>query len=216
MEKLNAEHHNLREYSLWLDERGDPYGLDFADATSLLLTVEELEGITWGFRGQRLDGWQSIQRLYLGGFKDAVLLGIAHAVMTAESGRYLEAFHLNVVRSSDGAIVRTDEGKMIVKSIDLGYCQFNTPLDPWRELEMTRESTTSFVDEMYLRYPEYTRADTSAELAKDMYDRRKWQPWYAFSNGSYKKGLPSSCSAIGNYLGMRYVGDREIVKLASL
>lgn len=216
MEKLSSEHHNLREYSLWLDERGDPLGLDNADASSLLLTVEEISNVTWGFRGQRLDGWQSIQRLYIGGFKDAVLLGIAHAVMTAESGRYLEAFHLNVVRDSTGAIVRTDEGKMIVKSVDLGFCQFNTPLDPWREMEMTQEATTAFIDEMYLKYPEYTRADLSGEIAWEFYTRRKWQPWYAYSNNSYKKGLPSSCSAVGNYLGMRYVGNREIVKLTVL
>ena len=213
MDKLNEEFHNLRQYGLWLDDWNDPAGLLLADASSLTRTVEEISNVTWGFRGSRLDGWQSVQRLFLGGFKDMAICSVAHAVMSAESGRYTEAFHCNVVRAEDGSIVRTDEGKMIVKSVDLGYCQFNTPLEPYLELDMNPQAVESFIVSMYQKYPEYARADLSAAIAWEFYTRRRWQPWYAYSNGSYKKGLASSSAAIGNYLGMRNVGNREIVKL---
>src|SRR5688500_4755151 len=67
---------------------------------------EYIEDVTHGFAGPRLEGWQLAQRGYIAGFVDLKELQVFIAVMRAESGGYLRAFHNNVARNADGSIQR--------------------------------------------------------------------------------------------------------------
>lgn len=165
---------------------------------------EYIENVTHGFSGPRLHGWQLAQRGYLAGFTDAKLLAVFIAVMRAESGGYLRAFHHNATRDDAGKIVRTtaEDGTelMQVRSTDLGLIQRNVVHPEPRLIAMNERAVADFVHELFERHPKLANGQESANIAWGLYEARGWQPWYAHSNGSYKKGLPSSCTAIANFL----------------
>lgn len=214
--KLGPDFHVVRAYRMYEhsvlpprlevdQENGDLFGA---------AAVEEIYGITYKFDGERLDPVQSVQRLYLAGFKELKLLGIGYAVMMGESGRYLKAWHANVRRLPDGTISRREDAGtsyMRVSSVDLGYCQFNVPTFD-EEVEMHPEATAEFVAGLFDNHPEYADGFLSCEEAWSFYQRRGWSPWYAYVNKSYKRGLPSSGPALCNYFGMSVVGQKDLCR----
>lgn len=171
--------------------------------------TEEIKGVTFDFDGARLNPWQAAQRLYKAGFVDAKLCAIGYAVMMGESGRYLKAWHHNVVRNEDETIKYESDGKMTIKSTDLGFIQKNIPHNP--NMLVFPQDAASFTNSLFLQYPELADGQKSAEIAWELFIDRGWQPWYAHSNGSYKNGLPSACVAVGKYLAMSLANDPEIV-----
>jgi hypothetical protein len=212
--KLRAEFHTGENYAAWLAD-----DVVLSASTPLAATIEEIWNVTWSFgTGPRLDPIQSMQRLYAAGFKDASLLCVAYATMMSESGRYLKAWHANVVRNVDGTVKRivreSDPGKeyMLVKSIDLGYCQFNVTFNPWIEIEISETVILPWVETLFEEHPEYANAWEACVIAWDFFTRRGWTPWYAHTNGSYKRGLPSASLAVARFLRMKHVGDRPDVK----
>jgi DNA-binding transcriptional regulator of glucitol operon len=170
---------------------------------------EEIQHVTFDFAGERLDAWQAVQRLYLAGFTDAKVLAIGYAVMMGESGRYLKAWHHNVVRNEDGTIKRDADGRFRVKSTDLGFIQKNVVHNP--QPSLLDSESPAFVDVLFEEHPELARGDESARIAWVLYLARGWQPWYAYTKGSYKRSLPGGCVAVGQFLGKVLVGSPGIV-----
>ncbi len=191
--------------------------------------MEHIEWVNYGFYGQRFDSVQRIQRLYNTqgddwGFKDAAVLAVAYATMMGESGGYLKAFHHNVFRDDQGdKILRYNEDGSVwdgsgpqfmkVKSTDLGFIQKNTPHTPFRLIEMNEEASVGFVDELFITYPKLCIGWDSCKIAWNMYNNagKKFTPWYAYTNGNYKRGLPGACVAVGRWLANKYLNDPDYV-----
>jgi hypothetical protein len=170
--------------------------------------MEEIRNVTWGLWGEELEHWQSIQRLVLGGFQDPRVLLNMFAIIEGESGEYTRAWHANVVRNADGTIQRDDQERMTVKSIDLGFCQFNVVLPAPLKMAMTEDAMRPFVEGMFNANPDYARADTSAAKAHELYLRRGFQPWYAYKPGTeaFKLKKRYGAKAIAEYLIRTQVG----------
>lgn len=164
---------------------------------------EEIRGITWDLDGEQLKPWLAAQRLYKAGFKDANILAVMWAVIEAESGGYLKAWHHNVERDEEGKILVSEDGLMIVKSTDLGFIQKNIVHNPHVILPIEGNQSKLFVEDLFVAYPDLARADKSAEIAFNLYKTRGFQPWYAHSNGSYKKSMGRACAAVGNFIAIK-------------
>jgi hypothetical protein len=211
---------NTKSYFAWLTSVDHEPLLLGASGMSRPATMEHLEGVNYGFYGARLDTVQRMQRLYntkdnTWGFKDAMLLTLAYAVMMGESGGYLKAYHHNVERDVAGNIVRHDvDGKecMKVKSTDLGFIQKNTPHSPARLVEMTEEASLAFVDELFVANPALCNGYESCKIAWNLYKSRgNFSAWYAYINGGYKRSLPLACVAVGKFAANKYLNDPEYV-----
>lgn len=184
--------------------------------------TEYIEWVVYGFYGERFDSVQRMQRLYNvrdneWGFKDAMTLVVAYATMMGESGGYLKAFHHNVEREADGSIKRYNiDGKdyMKVFSTDLGFIQKNTIHSPAKMLEMTKEASLAFVDQLFVENPKLCVGWDSCKIAWNMYKAagNKFTPWYAYTNGNYKKGLPGACVALGKLAANKYLNDPNYVQ----
>lgn len=177
--------------------------------------AETIRGITYNFGGPELTPVQAAQRLYLAGFKDAKDLCIAWAVMESESGGYLRAWNHNVVRDDNGDIHRTADGNFLIKSTDLGFIQRNVVHSSLVEMPFDSEKSQAFVDKLFEEHPMLARGDESAEIAHNLFVRRGFSPWYAYLNKSYKRNLERACLAVGNYLAMVYVGDKNLLERRS-
>lgn len=167
------------------------------------MAVEEIRGITWDLDGEQLKPWLAAQRLYKAGFKDADLLCTMWAVLEAESGGYLKAWHHNVERNADGTILVID-GLMTVRSTDLGFIQKNIVHNPKQILPVEGNQSKLFVADLFLAFPELARGDESAKIAHEMYLQRGFQPWYAYSNGSYEKSIGRGTAAVANFLAIKH------------
>lgn len=205
--KLDPEFHSTTEYVRWA---GGETGARYLAGVQAAAPVEELYGITWGLWGEELEPWQAAQRLYRAGFTDAKELATFWAVLEAESGGYLKAWHHNVVRNLDGTIARDAEGRMTVRSTDLGFIQKNTVHDPPVKLKLEADASGGFVEGLFEALPELARGDESAAIARSMFESRGFQPWYAYSNGSYKRSLERGCLAVANYLGKVLLRDERL------
>jgi hypothetical protein len=159
---------------------------------------EEIRGVTWDATGAQLTPFQAAQRLYRAGFEDAVELATIAAVIRAESGWYLKAWHHNVQRDGAGGIDRDPEGRLVVTSTDLGFIQRNVEHTPWKHV--ADDDSQAFVDELFAAHPDLARADKSAAVARQLFEARGFQPWYAYSNGSYERHLGRAVLAVGNFL----------------
>lgn len=170
---------------------------------------EEIRGQTWDLDGEQLKPWLAAQRLYKAGFKDAKLLCTMWAIIEAESGGYLKAWHHNVVRNEDGTIF-VSEGLMEVKSTDLGFIQKNIVHNPTVILPIAGEQSKLFVNDLFDAFPDLARGDESAEIAYNMYksslmafpEYKGFRPWYAYSNGSYRKSIGRATVAVANFLAL--------------
>lgn len=151
--------------------------------------MEHIAGINYGFGGIELAEWQAIQRLVRSGFTDLRVLGTMFAIVEGESGSYTRAFHCNVDRTLDAEgnkdlIVRREiDGvdHMFVKSVDLGFMQFNTDvagLGKW--VAMTKEAVADFINKMFDAEPWKADAQQSSIRAYELYLQRGFQPWYAY------------------------------------
>lgn len=173
--------------------------------------MEEIHGVTWGLDGAQLEPWQAAQRLYKAGFADTQLLCKMLAVIRGESGWYLKAWHHNVLRDADGNIQRTADGKITIKSTDLGFIQRNVVHTPPKVL--ADADSQAFVDQLFLTYPELARGDESAKIAWNLYKARGFQPWYAYTNGGWKNHLEQSCLAVGNYVAMVFLRKSKLLRI---
>jgi len=172
--------------------------------------AQEILHVTYGLDGEQLDGWQAAQRLYLAGFKDAQTLGRMLAIIAGESGWYLKAWHHNVLHDADGNIIRDADGRFTVTSTDLGFIQKNIPHSP--VVKIVDSESQAFVDSLFDDFPDLAFGDKSSAIAYSMYKARGFQPWYAYSNDSYKRHLDRACLAVGNYLGMVFLRNRTLLK----
>jgi len=174
--------------------------------------MEEIRGITWDFWGVELSHEQTIQRILLGGFP--IQGGVAlkmFAIVEGESGEYTKAWHANVVRDPDGNITRDENGEMTIKSIDLGFMQFNINVTPNVKMPFDIIMMAEFVEMMYDDHPEYADPWESSRLAYELYKRRGFQPWYAYKPGTeeFKKKMRYGALAFGNWLAHSYVGRKD-------
>jgi hypothetical protein len=179
------------------------------------MATEYLPGISYGFYGQRLDTVQRVQRLYFAGFKDADLLALAYAVMMGESGGYLKAFHHNVERNEDGTIKREEvDGLtfMRVKSTDLGFIQRNVVHANKPLVELTEGASKAFVDDLFLANPKLANGWESCKIAWQLYQQRGFDPWYAYSNGGWKRSIGHASLAVGKWLAHRYLDDPGLIQ----
>lgn len=180
------------------------------------MAVEEIPGITFAFEGEELPEWMAIQRLYRGGFTDPRILLVMFAIIEGESGSFLQAWHMNVERNPEGGIVRygieNELQHMRVKSIDLGFCQFNVVVPPNTFLEMTQEEVSLFVADKFEENPRLIQADTSSEDAFEMHSRRGFTPWMAYKPGTpeFKLKKRRACKALANWLCRTQVGRMPI------
>lgn len=173
--------------------------------------AEEIRRVTWDLEGEELRPWQAAQRLYRAGFVDAKELATMWAVLEAESGGYLKAWHHNVARNPDKTIARSSDGTMSVLSTDLGFIQRNVRHNPPVKLSINEASSRTFVATLFEKYPELADGQKSAAIARELFVERGYQPWYAYSNASYEKSLPRACEAVGNFLAKVLVNDSHLL-----
>lgn len=176
--------------------------------------MEEIRGITFNFDGAELKPWQVAQRLYLAGplFRDAKTLATMWAVLESESGGFLQAWHHNVERNEDGTIKRYDADgveAMKIKSTDLGLIQRNVVHEGGKLLAMEPVIARDFSVQLFDEHPELAHGGESALIAHQLFKLRGFQPWYAYTNGSYKKSLERGILATANYLGMAMLGNTD-------
>lgn len=182
--------------------------------------MEEIRDVTYGLWGSELPEHSAIQRLVKAGFPIWVPshLDIAEphsplldmfAIIEGESGSYLRAWHMNVLRDPPitGDIVRDSEGRMTVRSIDLGFIQRNVDMAD-EKLPMTEEASKAFVDAKFVQYPQLARADLASMVAFDLWQDRGFKPWYAYKPGTdgFRLKKRRAAKAIGNYLLRSFVG----------
>lgn len=170
--------------------------------------AEEIKSVTFDFWGEQLEPYLAAQRLYKAGFTDAKLLAVIWAVMEGESGGYLKAWHNNVERTPEGDILLS-EGMMTVKSTDLGFIQRNVVHTPTVRLEPTREAVGLFIEDLFNANPKLANGQESANIAYTLFKQRGFKPWYAYTNGSYRKNVSRGCLAVGNFLALAN-GERPI------
>lgn len=179
------------------------------------MAVEEIPGITFAFEGEELPEWMAIQRLYRGGFTDPRILLVMFAIIEGESGSFLQAWHMNVNRQLDGTIIRyvePDGDYMGVKSIDLGFAQFNVVVASNTYVKMTQEEVSLFVADKFEENPRLIQADTSSEDAFELHSRRGFTPWVAYQPGTaaFKLKKRRAVKALGNWLTRTQVGRMPI------
>jgi hypothetical protein len=164
-------------------------------------TLEHYRGITWDLAGTRLKDWQAADFLDRAGFgkHGPLVLVDGVATMIAEAGLHLRAFHLNVDRDSDGRIVRDSQGRMHVKSADLGWIQKNTPSD--RHIPVTEEAAAELVAELFEEHPNLAKPLPSALVAYALYKERGYQPWYGYAHRAAHMG--QAVLSVANYLAVK-------------
>lgn len=188
--------------------------------------VEEIRGVTWDLWGEELSHEQTVQRIVNAGFP--VKGGAAFkmfGIVEGESGEWLKAWHINVVRFTDADgnsnIQRFDsngiENKlgsfMKMKSIDLGLMQINTEISPDQLIEMTKEKVTEFVDNMFTLHPELSSGVESCAIAFDIWSKRGFSPWLAYKPGTdkWKIKMREACFGFANWAAHSYVGRTDPV-----
>ncbi len=174
----------------------------------------EIRGVTWDF-GDEAPMWPSVALRYLYNakvmrnsvavypFRDAKMLAVAGAVMGGESAWYPKAWHANVVKDADGQIVYDAQGRITVKSIDLGWIQRNADLadTAYQPEEIAPLVVSLFESE---QYGYLDRPGLAANEAARLYVERGWQPWYAYSNKGYLRHLPKSILGAANFLAIEF------------
>lgn len=170
--------------------------------------MEEIRGVTWDLWGKELSHEQTIQRIVNAGFpiKGGVALKM-FAIVEGESGEYQKAWHANVARHQDGAIIRGTSNSMCVKSIDLGFMQFNIPIGlVW--VPMEKDQVTTFVEGMFAKNQWAADPVESAERAFELWTNRGFQPWYAFKpdTDAWRLKLKYGAEAFANWLVHAHVG----------
>ena len=129
------------------------------------------------------------------------------AIVEGESGSYTRAFHCNVERTPDEEklIVRQQINgvdHMFVKSVDLGFMQFNTDVPgPGAWIAMTETAVQTFIDGMFDAEPWKADAQQSSERAYEFYLQRGFQPWYAYrpDDPRFHEKKRRAGKAIANY-----------------
>lgn len=173
------------------------------------MAIEEIRGVTWDLDGEQLKPWLVAQRLYKAGFKDADTLAVMWAVIEAESGGYLKAWHHNVTRNEDGSIKIFPDNLMEMKSTDLGLIQKNIVHNPTVLLPVEGNQSQLFVNDLFDAFPNLARGDKSATIAFNLWKTRGFQPWFAYTGGNYKKSLGRGFVAVANFLALKH-GFRPI------
>jgi hypothetical protein len=152
-----------------------------------------------------------MQRLILAGFHDPRVAINMFAVIEGESGSYTKAWHANVKRLDDEnkSIVRDAQGRMFVKSVDLGFIQRNLVMaggGVWMPME--EDAMSEFIETLFNENPDLAVADKSAIIAYELFSTRGFQPWYAYQPGTvkwqHKKRIASK--ALAEYLLRTQVG----------
>jgi hypothetical protein len=172
--------------------------------------LEHITNVTYGFGGAELAEWQVIQRLVRSGFSDLRVVGTMFAIVEGESGSYTRAFHCNVDRTLDingkrDRIVRKNidgADHMFVKSVDLGFMQFNTDVPgAGKWIKMDEEVVAEFITEMFNAEPWKGNAQLSSERAYELYLERGFQPWYAYKPNEieFQEKKRRAGKAIANY-----------------
>lgn len=110
--------------------------------------------------GKKLNIGMSLALCYKTGFRGKNLT-VAVALMTAESGRYVEAWHDNL--DENGNIVSTDRGLFQINNY-------------WHKELSDKDA--------YCAIP-------NVEYAYAMSSGKNWGAWAAYTSGSYKKFIPS-------------------------
>lgn len=181
--------------------------------------MEQIRGVTWDFGGTRLHPFQVAQYLYKADpdngpppFRDAKVLTVGCAVMYGESAGYLKAWHLNVLRDAAGNIVWDEDRRLTAKSCDLGWIQRNAEFP---DVKLLPEDVPEFVQALFdsEQYGYLDRPALAANEAAALYVARKWQPWVAYGNGSYKKYLKTACLAVGNFLGVEFGQGNSLLEI---
>lgn len=153
----------------------------------------EQRGVTWDLDGARLLPFQQAQYLYNAGIRDAADLATMVATLLGESAGYLRAWHHNVADQDDGTIV--------VKSTDLGWIQRNVVHD--EPIVVARDQAAALADRLFSENPSLAKPGTSAAVAAQLFAQRGFQPWYAYSNGGWKRHRSTAVLAVGNFLAVR-------------
>jgi hypothetical protein len=173
--------------------------------------AEEIRGVTWDLDGAQLAPWQAAQRLYKAGFEDAKILTLMWATLEGESGRYLKAWHHNVDRDESGQILYFADGKMLIKSTDLGFIQRNVVHAP--QTYKHPDEAGEFTESLFQQHADLARGDRSAEVAWELFKTRAFQPWYAYTNGHYRKHMPRAALAVANFLAVEFGLGRDLYRI---
>jgi hypothetical protein len=180
--------------------------------------VEEIRGVTWDLAGERLYPFQAAQYLYnasttkngviIHPFREAKVLTVACATMGGESDWRLRSWHANVLREEDGSIKRDSQGRITIKSIDLGWIQRNADIAdlPYRDTEIAPLVQSLFDSE---QFGYLDRPALAANEAARLYVDRGWQPWVAYSNGGWRRHLPNAGLAVANFIAVEFMNKQS-------
>lgn len=165
-------------------------------------TVEAPYGVIWGLDGAQMRPWQAADRLYAAGFKDPILLAEACAVMRAESGWYLRAWHINAKYDADGKLVRDSEGRFTPESVDLGWVQRNVRVSG---VTLSETDVPIWIADMFGAHPDLANGYESAKIARQLYvgGGNDFGAWYAWLNGLHRRYLDDGALAVGNLAALR-------------
>lgn len=160
--------------------------------------MEEIRGTTWDLEGEKLKPWQGVQRLFWAGWTNVQTLVTAYATMMGESSDFLKAWHHNVVRTPTGEIVRDEEGRITIRSTDLGYIQKNVIHNP--PAVKAPSECAEFAHELFDKFPDLADGKKSAVVARALYvdAGKNFSPWYAYEN--HQKHVPLAVLAVANFL----------------
>jgi hypothetical protein len=159
-----------------------------------------VKGQTWDLDGALLEPFQMAQRFYRAGFKDVDTLVECVATMYGESGGWLRAWHHNVLRDGNGDVVFDQDGNMTVTSTDLGLIQRNVVHRP--AILAPPVEGARVADGLFDRYPEWADGQKSADEARDLWQMRGFQPWYAHATWRSRTG--KAVEAVGEFLGVKF------------
>jgi hypothetical protein len=131
-----------------------------------------------------LEGPQLLPReiaklLWDGGWRDADNIMIMAAIVQAESALFVRAWNFNPPTSS------SPKG-----SYDWGLYQLNDGGVTGNEQETFKAIAFDPV--------------LATKQARKLYEARKFQPWVAYANGSYKKFIPQATKGVANMLRLKH------------
>jgi hypothetical protein len=135
--------------------------------------------------------------LYDAGWLNAVNLLKMLATMLAESQLCSHAWHYNSPMDSPPGDGSTDWGPFQLNDGNKGG---RTPISGPDGLPVPQEGGSKSLADVLKFRDMACNLDHAMPVARDLYERRAFQPWAAFNSGAWKKYIPTASYAIRNML----------------
>jgi hypothetical protein len=153
-------------------------------------------GETWDLEGTQLKPFQQAQYLFKAGFHSADVLTEMVAVLQAESLAYLKAWNHNAEE------IEGQPDHILISSTDIGWIQRN--IRHPSPVKIRKVDGRQFAHHVMDSNPALVTPAGAAAEARELYEARKFRPWVAHLNGSYKQFLDDAILSVANFLAVKY------------